>query len=59
MTYQIAFILDEEVVSMVNCDAQHAALLLSEPIIVDVTDTPAIHVGWKYINGEFVPPTQN
>lgn len=55
----IAFIIDEEVVSVVNCDDQHAAVLLSEPIIVDITDVPAIHVGWKYINGEFIAPIQS
>ena len=59
MAYQIALIIDDEVVSMVNCDAQHAAVLLSEPVAIDVTDQPAIHVGWKYINGEFVAPVQN
>lgn len=57
--HNIAFIIDEEVVSLVNCDAQHAAVLLSEPIIVDVSDIPAIHVGWRYVNGEFLPPVQN
>jgi hypothetical protein len=59
MAYNIALIIDNEVVSTVNCDAQHAAIMLSEPVVIDITDMPGIHVGWKYIDGEFVAPTQN
>ena len=54
----IALIIDEEVVSVVNCDDQHAAVLLSEPVAIDVTDNPGVHVGWRYINGELLPPAQ-
>jgi hypothetical protein len=52
----IAFVIDEEIVSVVNCDDQHAAVLLSEPIMVDITDMPNVHIGWKYINGQLIAP---
>ena len=54
--HNIGFIIDEEVVAVVGCDSEHAAVLLSEPKMIDITDMPNVHVGWKYIDGQLVAP---
>jgi hypothetical protein len=53
----IAFVLDGEIVSILNTDERMAAILLSNPIIVDITEEkkkqPLILEGWKYDGEKF------
>ena len=55
MSERIAFILDDEVIDIINCQPRFAAILLSEPLILSLEDKN-ISPGWKYINGEFIAP---
>lgn len=55
MSERIAFILDEEVIDIINCQPRFAAILLSEPLILSLEDKN-ISPGWKYVNGEFIAP---
>lgn len=55
MSERIAFILDDEVIDIINCQPRFAAILLSEPLILSLDDKN-ISPGWKYIDGEFVAP---
>ena len=54
----IAFIIDEKIVSILNTDERMADVLLSNPVIVDITEetkvNPFILEGWSYKNGVFV-----
>jgi hypothetical protein len=56
----IGFVIDEMLVSILNTDERMAAILLSNPIIVDITEAqkknPKIVEGWEYKNGQFVDP---
>jgi hypothetical protein len=38
VTNAVAFVIDDEVVDIMRTDARMAAILLSEPVIVDITD---------------------
>lgn len=57
---KIAFIIDGEVVDILHTDSRLAAIFLSEPTIVDVTDEinsgTEIGVGSLYSNGVFSAP---
>ncbi len=55
MSERIAFVLDNEVIDIINCQPRFAAILLSEPLILNVEDKNVLP-GWQYINGEFLPP---
>jgi hypothetical protein len=55
MSERVAFILDDEVIDIINCQPRFAAILLSEPLILSLEDKN-ISPGWKYINGEFIAP---
>jgi hypothetical protein len=62
-SYSIAFILDGVVQDVLHMDARLAAILLSQPEIVEVTDWYASRdddtknlVGSKYADGEFTLP---
>ncbi len=46
--YTIAFIIDGEVVDILRSHAQLGAILLSDPIIVDITDNPNVTRGDAY-----------
>jgi hypothetical protein len=56
----LAFIIDGEVVQTFICDERFAAILESEPVVVDLTGTDPFfngpHVGWKYDGESFLPP---
>ena len=56
----LAFIIDNEVVQTFMCDKRMAAILQSNPIIVEVTSHDPFmygpHVGWVYKNEKFYPP---
>ena len=53
--YKIAFIIDGEVVDTLRSHERLGVILLSEPVIIDVTDLPEVFVGDKYnaATGEF------
>lgn len=55
MSERVAFILDNEVIDIINCQPRFAAILLSEPLILSLEDK-RISPGWKYIDGEFIAP---
>jgi hypothetical protein len=55
MSERIAFILDDEVIDIINCQPRFAAILLSEPLILSLEDKN-ISTGWKYIDGKFIAP---
>ena len=50
--YKVAFIIDGEVVDIIHTQSRLAAILLSEPTIVDISDTTVdgnqIFPGFKY-----------
>ena len=56
----LAFIIDNEVVQTFICDERMAAILQSNPKVVELTNTdPFMHgpyVGWIYKNDKFYPP---
>jgi hypothetical protein len=60
---KIAFIIDGEVVEILHTQDRLAAILLSEPTIVDISDVKNdsnsdIYPGWKYdaTTNAFTPP---
>jgi len=57
MSEKIAFIIDGEIVDIINCQPRLAAILLSEPLILDIgSEDKNISSGWKYVDDKFVPP---
>jgi hypothetical protein len=54
VTEKIAFVIDGKVVEVISCQPKLAAILLSEPIIVNAKNKD-VHNGYDYIDGEFVP----
>lgn len=56
----LAFIIDNEIVQTFMCDDRMAAILQSNPTIVEVTNHDPFmygpHVGWVYKNKKFYPP---
>lgn len=56
----LAFIIDNEVVQTFICDERMAAILQSNPTIVEVTSHDPFmygpHIGWIYKNDKFYPP---
>ena len=56
----LAFIIDNEVVQTFSCDERMAAILQSNPKVVELTNTDPFmhgpHVGWIYKNDKFYPP---
>jgi hypothetical protein len=59
--HYFAFIVGEDVFTLSSFDdsfpgnAPIIAGMNSDPIVIP-TNNSDIHLGWKYINGEFVPP---
>lgn len=49
----IAFVIDGEVVEVVNYDDRTAAILMSNPTMVDITNHNITSVGWTYNGTEF------
>lgn len=58
ITERVAFVIDDEVVDIIVTQPKFAAILLSEPLILDVNNIQ-VAPGYKYINGEFVPPSND
>ena len=56
ITENIAFIIDNEVVEIIHCQPKMAAILLSEPEIVEVPLGVVAKPGYKYVNGKFIEP---
>ena len=58
----IAFVIDGEIVSILNTDERMGAILMSNPIIVDISDAqlenPALSEGWRYDGEKFLPPLE-
>jgi len=56
----LAFIIDEEVVQTFMCDERMAAILQSNPTVIEITDRDPFlygpHPGWTYKNNQFQPP---
>lgn len=56
----LAFIIDSEVVQTFICDERMAAILQSNPKVVELTNNDPFmygpHVGWIYKNDKFYPP---
>lgn len=54
--YSIAIVLDNEVQDVIRAEARLAAMLLSDPILVDITDLenkPGIGIKYNPENGKF------
>jgi hypothetical protein len=47
-TNKLAFVLDGECQIVFNTDSRFAAILLSNPLIIDVTGNDAVYGGWTY-----------
>lgn len=54
VTERIAFVIDGKVVDVIGCQPRFAAILLSDPIIVNAKNKD-VHNGYDYVDGEFVP----
>ena len=54
ITKHIAFVLDDEVVEIMHCQENLAAILLSNPTIIQVLDLTKVKVGYKYKDNKFV-----
>lgn len=61
--YVVAFVLDDAVQHVISVDARFAAILLSSPTVVEVTDIAKnVNItGWKYDaeSNSVTPPTDN
>lgn len=56
----IAIVLDGEVQEVVKAQGRLAALLLSEPLFVEVEpEAPRPTIGWAYKDNKFKPPVQD
>jgi hypothetical protein len=59
--YRVAFIVDDRVVEIINCNARFAAILTSGPTAVafksDLEDASFVKLGWKYEDGIFKEPS--
>jgi hypothetical protein len=58
ITEHIAFVIDGQVVEIIHCQSKMAAILLSEPLIVQIPEGQVIKPGWRYEEGKFVLPEQ-
>jgi hypothetical protein len=58
--HTLAFVLDGEVVLIMNTDERTAAIFTSNPTVVEFerTATFAPRAGWKYEDGNLIPPTE-
>ena len=54
VTERIAFVVNEEVVEVMFCQPKLAAILLSNPTILDVSSDKLIRPGYKYKNNKFI-----
>lgn len=54
ITRNIAFVIDGEVVEIIHCQEKMAAILLSDPEIVNIENNIFPKIGWEYKDGVFV-----
>lgn len=54
---RVAFIIDDIVVDMINTDERLAAIMLSEPLVIDITGMVPGQDG-LYINSKYNPETK-
>lgn len=54
ITEVLALVIDEDVVEVMFCQEKMAAILLSQPKVINVGKNIMVKPGYKYINGEFV-----
>lgn len=60
LTKNLVMVIDGQVVENLNCDERLAAILLSQPTIVDITGlTYRPEKGWRLLrDGSFAAPTE-
>jgi hypothetical protein len=56
--YDLAVIIDDTVFQIMNVDGQHAAQFLSQPKFVRVMPGDFVKIGWKYVDGKFIYPSE-
>lgn len=56
ITEHIAFIIDNKVVEIIHCQPKMAAILLSDPEIVQIPEGKVIKPGWEYKDNQFIAP---
>jgi len=56
--YDIALIVDDTVFQIMNVDGQQAAQFMSQPKFVRILPGDYVKIGWKYIDGSFVYPSE-
>ena len=56
ITEHIAFVIDGQVVEIIHCQPKMAAILLSDPEIVQIPEDKVVKPGWVYKNQEFTLP---
>lgn len=57
MSERIAFVIDNEILDIIDCQPRFGAILLSEPLILDLSNEDKnISTGWRYIDNKFLPP---
>lgn len=54
ITRNIAFVIDGEVVEIIHCQEKMAAILLSDPQIVNIENGVFPKIGWEYVDGKFI-----
>lgn len=54
--YYVALVIDDTIVSIYNCTAEHAAQYMSQPKFVQVEGNA--NLGWIYKDGVFVSPKE-
>lgn len=50
---QLAFILDDKIVDIINTDERLAAIFLSQPVVVDITNMPKGPEGSIFIHSKY------
>lgn len=56
ITEHIAFVIDGQVVEIIHCQPKMAAILLSNPEIVQIPEDKIVKPGWGYKDQEFTLP---
>jgi hypothetical protein len=58
----LALVIDGEVVENFICDGRFAAILQSNPTVIEISKDYVIdgpHIGWQYDGKDFYPPSTN
>lgn len=54
VTENIALVIDNDVIEIIHCQPKMAAILLSEPQIINIPSGQIVKPGYKYINNKFM-----